>query len=229
MDRLMKYVFVLALVALLGGVATMMVLASRATAPAIDPAQSATPEKPVLKIPPFALIDQTGQARTESVLDGQVTIVDFMFTNCPLACPVMTGQMQKLQKRLAGTGVRFLSLSIDPGNDTPAVLTDYIENRFKIDTANWLFLTEPPERQPRFIARSIFANDLMQFVQEQPGDKIKTSVGGEMSNINHAVNLFLIGPDRRALGWYNSQRPDEMEQLFDHALNAAGQFLPKRN
>ncbi|MFN7375194.1 MAG: hypothetical protein ACK5VC_06360 [bacterium] len=72
MDRLMKYVFVLALVALLGGVATMMVLASRATAPAIDPAQSTAPEKPVLKIPPYALIDQTGQARTARVLDGPV-------------------------------------------------------------------------------------------------------------------------------------------------------------
>jgi len=46
------------------------------------------------------------------IADGRVTIVDFIFTNCPFACPGMTGQMLRLQDKLAGTGARFLSVSV---------------------------------------------------------------------------------------------------------------------
>jgi cytochrome oxidase Cu insertion factor (SCO1/SenC/PrrC family) len=212
----MRVVFVIAGSVLVASIAALVVLATR-QATAKPPVPAVVPQMPVLKIPDFALIDDQGKPQTQAILDGQLTIVDFFFTNCPLACPVMTSQMQNLQKRLAGSGVRFLSMSIDPANDRPAVLRSYIDDRFKIDRSNWLFLTEPDGQEARLTARNIFAKDLMQFVQENPDNILKTSTGGEMADIAHSVNFFLVGPDRVVIGWYNSQRPEEMDMLFNAA------------
>lgn len=222
----MRLLFILGLTVLVLGLGVLALLATR-QGTASPPVPAVQPGKPTLRIPEFSLIDQNGKPQTHEILDGQVTIVDFFFTNCPLACPMMTSQLQKLQTRLEGSGVRFLSMSIDPANDTQQVIKSYIDDRFKINTSNWTFLTEPEGQASRLTARNIFAKDLMQFVEANPADKIKTSSGGEMDNINHSVNFFLVGPDRTVLGWFNSQRPDEIEMLFDHARTAAIKFLKK--
>jgi protein SCO1 len=216
MPRFMRVVFVVAGSLLIAGIAALVMLATR-QATATPPVPVVAPQKPELKIPEFALVDDQGKPQTQAVLDGELTIVDFFFTNCPLACPVMTSQMQNLQKRLAGSGVRFLSMSIDPANDRPAVLRSYIDDRFKIDRSNWMFLTEPDGQEARLTARNIFAKDLMQFVQENPDNILKTSTGGEMADIAHSVNFFLVGPDRVVIGWFNSQRPDEIDLLYNTA------------
>jgi len=227
MKKLMYAMFGLGLLGLVFGIGALVYVGNMPAAATLNGAD-ASPNKPTLVIPPFELIDQTGAARTRAdVIESHVTIVDFFFTNCPLACPVMTGKLQELQKKLAGTGVRFASFSIDAANDTPAVLTDYINIRFKIDTSNWTFLTElpAPGKPVRDIGRAIFANDLMQFVEDRPEEKIQTSAGTEMANIYHSVNFFLVGPDGTVLGWYNSQKPEELTMLKDHAVGAARKFL----
>jgi protein SCO1 len=227
----MRLTFIVGLAVLVLGMVVLALLAGRpggaAPVPPGGPVPVAAAGPPEMFIPPFALVDQNGKPHTEAILDGQVTIVDFFFTNCPLACPIMTSQLQKLQKRLDGSGVRFLSMSIDPANDTQDVLRSYIDDRFKINTSNWTFLTEPPGQAARLTARTIFSKDLMQFIENNPKDKIKTSLGGEMENLNHSVRFFLVGPDRKVLGMFSSQRSEEIEMLFDHARTAAQKFLKK--
>ncbi|RMD60715.1 MAG: SCO family protein, partial [Planctomycetota bacterium] len=47
-----------------------------------------------LRIPDFQLVDQDGnEVDAAALLDGKVTIVDFIFTNCPFICPPMTRNM----------------------------------------------------------------------------------------------------------------------------------------
>ena len=92
-------------------------------------------------VPDFALIDQRGRPVRRADLDGKVWIANFIFTNCPDECPLMTSEMAQLQSDLAhSVDLRFVSISVDPERDTPAVLSQYAE-RFNADPDRWFFLT----------------------------------------------------------------------------------------
>ena len=92
-------------------------------------------------VPDFALIDQRGQPVRRGDFDGKVWIASFIFTNCPDECPLMTSEMARLQSNLAHMAdLRFVSISVDPDRDTPAVLSQYAE-RFNADPGRWFFLT----------------------------------------------------------------------------------------
>jgi cytochrome oxidase Cu insertion factor (SCO1/SenC/PrrC family) len=92
-------------------------------------------------IPNFALIDQRGRPVRRGDLEGKVWIANFIFTNCPDECPLMTVEMAQMQSELAHMAdFRLVSISVDPDRDTPAVLSEYAE-RFNADPGRWWFLT----------------------------------------------------------------------------------------
>ena len=97
------------------------------------------------KAPDFDLTDQTGAPFTSDALAGRVTLLNFVYTHCTDACPVLSATFQQAQRRLAddkllGARVMLLSLSVDPRHDSPAVLAEYGQS-FKADAASWKFLT----------------------------------------------------------------------------------------
>ena len=53
--------------------------------------------------------------------------------------------MRLLQSRFKGKPVRFVSISVDPENDTPEALRAYAES-FNADSQQWLFLTGDLEK-----------------------------------------------------------------------------------
>lgn len=168
-----------------------------------------------LSIPEFTLTDQDGQPRTQALLDGQATIVDFIFTHCPFACPIMTLSMGDLHRELAGTGVRFASISVDPARDTPERLREYGSNA-GADFSRWTFLTGDYATVERIVMDSLkFA------LQPDPTRTIPLPGGGTMENITHPTRLILVGPDRRVLGFYDPNREDEMALLKARAKAAA--------
>ena len=64
------------------------------------------------------------------------------------AVGTMTAAMAKLVQSAGNVdGVKFVSISVDPKNDTPEVLTAYAE-RFQADRARWLFLTGDEDAVP---------------------------------------------------------------------------------
>src|SRR5262249_12972586 len=78
-------------------------------------------------VPAFAVAGGGGGPVTAATLAGHVWIADFVFTRCPDFCPALTSRMATLQRRLA-TGddpIQLVSFSVDPANDTPAVLREY--------------------------------------------------------------------------------------------------------
>jgi len=88
----------------------------------------------------FALTDQDGQPASLDHLLGQVWVTDVIFTRCPGQCLRMTKQMSELQAALpAGEPIKLVSLTADPGFDTPSVLKKYGE-RFSAKPG-WLFLS----------------------------------------------------------------------------------------
>ncbi|MCZ7677247.1 MAG: SCO family protein [Sandaracinaceae bacterium] len=103
----------------------------------------------LLPIGEFALVDQDGEDVTNADLRGKVWIVDFVFTSCPDVCPVLTTQMANLHRRIDAGDVRFVSVSVDPAEDTPERLREYAA-RFGADTSRWSFLDHA---RPRLDAR----------------------------------------------------------------------------
>ncbi len=76
----------------------------------------------------------------DDLIKDKIVAINFIYTHCSDTCPLETAQLIQVQNILGdrlGKDVFFYSISIDPENDTPAVLKEYKE-KFK---ARWTFLT----------------------------------------------------------------------------------------
>src|SRR6185369_6825594 len=94
-------------------------------------------------LPDVTLINQDGKrVSLKSMLQSDKTIiVDFIFGTCTTICPVLSAGYVNLQNRLGeeNSKVNLISISIDPENDTPRVMKDYLK-RFQAKPG-WDFLT----------------------------------------------------------------------------------------
>ncbi|MEA2488232.1 MAG: hypothetical protein QOH21_24 [Acidobacteriota bacterium] len=99
------------------------------------------PELPKLfPVPDAQLVDETGRSVQLSSMKGHVTVYDFIFTTCTGSCPIMTNNMRALTGKIdKDAPVRFVSITVDPTHDTPAVLASYAQ-RVRNDP-RWTFLT----------------------------------------------------------------------------------------
>jgi cytochrome oxidase Cu insertion factor (SCO1/SenC/PrrC family) len=107
------------------------------------------PQQPPMDVygatPTFQLTDQSGAAFDSQSLTGRVTLLDFIYTHCTDACPLLSATFQEAQRKLAddkllGTRIMLVSLSVDPQHDTPPVLAEYGQ-QFKADPNAWKMLT----------------------------------------------------------------------------------------
>lgn len=93
------------------------------------------------RVPDFTLTNQHGAPLSLSNLLGQVWVADVIFTRCPMSCERMTQRMHALEKQVSSRSpVKFISITTDPGFDSPAVLKKYAE-RHEADPNRWHFLT----------------------------------------------------------------------------------------
>jgi len=91
-------------------------------------------------VPDTQLVAENGKPLHLAQLNGNVTIYDFIFTNCAGTCPMMTATMRRLTTKIdKKANVRFVSISVDPARDTPAVLREYAAKVRNDD--RWIFLT----------------------------------------------------------------------------------------
>lgn len=164
--------------------------------------------------PSFALVDQTGATSDATVLDGEVTIVDFIFTHCPFVCPGMSAEMVRLQERLSRDGVRFLSFSVDPERDTPERLRRYAE-QIGAGPGNWRFLTGEDNGVASIV------RDLGFDLAADEGTRVRLPDGGDMANILHPSRLILVDRDRRVLGLYDFADDADLAELEHRARRLA--------
>jgi len=78
----------------------------------------------------------------DDLLKDKVVVINFIYTECPDACPLETARLTEVYEILGdrvGDDVFFYSISIDPETDTPEVLAEYA-NRYQTGPG-WLFLT----------------------------------------------------------------------------------------
>ncbi len=93
------------------------------------------------QVPDFSLIRENGEKISNADLQGKIWIANFIFTHCSGICPLMSASMSSLAGQLGPEpSLRFVSFSVDPERDTPAVLSQYAR-RFKAPADRWFFLT----------------------------------------------------------------------------------------
>lgn len=147
------------------------------------------------QVPSFTMTDSQGRAFHRAALAGKVWIADFIYTNCPAECPVMTAQMHKLAKRVAGKeDVRLVSISVDPAHDSPPVLNAFAR-RFGGPTNQWIFLTGSPATV-HLIAYQTF------------------HVGDVIGKIEHSTKFVLVDKKGDIRGYYSSFYQDDLAQLL---------------
>lgn len=105
-------------------------------------------------LPSFVLTNQSGEVIRAEQLNGRIAIISFMFTNCYDVCPLVTAQLARVQTELAaaslGSTVRLISITLDPGTDTPEVLRGYAA-RFGAESNSWDLLTGDPDEVRRVV------------------------------------------------------------------------------
>ena len=96
------------------------------------------------QIPDFELVDSHGGDVDLEYLRDKLFVVNFFFTTCTATCPEQTRRIHELQQTLQSHpdwgDMRLLSITVDPGHDTPEVLRVYAEAA-GADPEHWLFLT----------------------------------------------------------------------------------------
>ena len=114
------------------------------------------------KISNFSFINQNNEVVINDSLNGNIYIANFFFTSCPTICPVMTKNMAYVQSKLSVyPKIKFLSHTVDPFNDTPERMLNYVNNlkskNVNISLSNWDFVTGSKE-DLYAIAQSYFVN-----------------------------------------------------------------------
>lgn len=102
------------------------------------------------------LLNQDGEAVRfySDVLEDQVVLINIIFTRCNDACPLITRKLKEVRDALGSDAerVRFVSLSSDPGHDTPQTLKAYAQLH-GADHANWVFLTGDAQPMSEVLGR----------------------------------------------------------------------------
>ena len=150
------------------------------------------------KVPPFSMTDSEGHPFSGNQLNGKVWIADVIYTTCPAACPRMTAEMHNLEQQVENdSGIQFVSISVDPKNDTPPVLNAFA-HRYDAPTAHWTFLTGSPETI-HLIAYQTF------------------HVGDVIGKIEHSTKFVLVDKHGNLRGYYSAFDPESMDALLKDA------------
>jgi protein SCO1 len=143
----------------------------------------------------FELTERSGKTVKSEDLRGEPYVACFFFTTCPGTCSRQSSKMQLLQNKFKGKPIKFVSISVDPDVDTPAVLRDYAE-KYQADEQRWLFLTGPLDYIVKVGSEKFFLSGV-----EKRG---------------HPDRFCLVNANGEVEGSYVWLFQEEFDQLLDH-------------
>jgi len=180
------------------------VITSRQSAPTSGPTTVVEPNAGA-EVPDFHLVNQFGKNIRLHDYRGKTLLLTFIYTRCPVPeyCTLMSTnfldadrQLQKNAELYART--HFLSISVDPEYDTPAVMKSYGSahtEKYEDETfAHWEFATGSKEQ-----IKSIAEYFGLTYVPES-------------DQIVHNLRTVIIGPDGSVKQVYrdNKWKPEEV-------------------
>ncbi len=141
----------------------------------------------------FTLTAENGRDFRSQTLDGHPWVADFIFTHCPGPCPRMTSQMHGIEGQVRELPVQFVSFTVDPEHDSPAVLAEYAK-KFQADTRRWHFLTGSREA-----LNKIF--------------RYQFKLGTVDGSMVHSTRFALVDAQGQVRGLYSSDDPEDLKKL----------------
>ena len=173
-------------------------------------AHALRPRKPLPvygEVPSFDLLDEHGKPFGKTAMLGHTTVVDFVFTRCTSSCPRLTARMADLQKRLeaARSGVRLVSFSVDPENDTPPVLAQYARTA-RADEGRWSFVTGPVDDVSRAVVLGFKVS------------AAKVATGANDYEVTHGDWFVLVDAKGRIRGYYSTAQAEDFDAMVGDVL-----------
>jgi protein SCO1/2 len=168
-------------------------------------------------IPPFTLVDQTGNKFTDKDLHGKIYVADFFFTTCPGICKDMAAQLIRVQEKFKTfQGFAIVSHTVDPKKDTLEALQDYAR-LVKADNKTWHLCTGNRD--------TIYALGVDQY--KLPAQEDAKAPGGFL----HSEYFVLVDKDKRIRGYYDGTKTTEVDKLIEDikVLLAEYQLELKKN
>jgi len=169
------------------------------------------------KAPDFALTDQNGATFKTSDLAGHVTLLDFIYTHCTDACPLLSATYQQTMRKLddeklLGSKVMLVSLSVDPTHDSPSVLAEYGQ-QFKADPSTWKFLTGDWDSVYDVVTG-------LKVATRPPRPAVDAPAPGG-TELTHSTRIVLIDPQLQVRAYLEGQ-----DATADDLVKAAKRVLP---
>ena len=179
-----------------------------------DPPAPGTYALPVIKKAADGdVLDMRGKpVRLGDLTRGHITVLSFIYTRCAAAkaCPYATGVLRELHELSMEDPVfraqmRLVSMSFDPGGDTPARMATYAAlARTSKPAAEWHFLTT--------VSREKLNPILAAYGQAVDRKQNPTDPTGPL---NHTLRVFLIDREANIRNIYSSGTLDVRLVLAD--------------
>jgi protein SCO1/2 len=153
------------------------------------------------QIASFNLTNQIGQVVNQNTTKNKIYIANFFFATCQSICPMMSNQLQEVQKAfLADDSVLILSHSVNPLHDTVAVLNNYADT-YGAKTNKWHLLTGN-KKQIYDLAKTSY---LVNAFEDD----------GSPEGFLHSELFLLIDKKARIRGMYDGTNTAEVKKLIE--------------
>ncbi len=153
------------------------------------------------QIASFNLTNQIGQVVNQNTTKNKIYIANFFFATCQSICPMMSNQLQEVQKAfLADDSVLILSHSVNPLHDTVAVLSNYADT-YGAKTNKWHLLTGN-KKQIYDLAKTSY---LVNAFEDD----------GSPEGFLHSELFLLIDKKARIRGMYDGTNTAEVKKLIE--------------
>lgn len=157
------------------------------------------------QVRPFVLTNQLGRPVSPADLKGRVSVANVVFSRCPTQCPKLMQQMARVQAAV-GPGVRLLTLTADPGHDTPEVLRRYGQ-RFGVDDGKWWLLSGDKAELYRFATEDLKFN-LLENAGPSPVPLADLFI--------HSTDFALLDKAGRLRAVVHGEEPDAEAKIVAH-------------
>lgn len=150
------------------------------------------------EIDSFTVTDHRGETLTLDDLKGEPWFAMFVFTNCTTVCSPMTYNMADIQSRLEEKGIenyKIVGFSVDPENDTPEVMAEYLQRHTVPDESKWHYVTGYDQK---FIEQ-FAANSFHAYAKKVDGE----------DQVYHSVSFYLVDEKGVAVKYYDGSSSDE--------------------
>lgn len=163
------------------------------------------PLTPTGEVGEFVLFDRSGREFSSMEYRGKIWVVNFIFTSCYGQCPLMVGQMKKLQEVFnAVPDLRLVSITCDPKVDTQEKLREFAK-KHGADDDRWLFLTG----EDKVIQR--VARESLKLSYRPASD---TELGKGAERIIHSNRFLLIDREGQIVGRYYGTEDADVKRLI---------------